>query len=215
MNIETLFLRKTELDGNFSYKDLYNDDLGAVHKESSRTLLYQGIAKNVISVEKFIVAEDVREELYQITEDTTGLKYTLIECLKEYHNESPFVIAPFIYLMKRIDANYSLSNRDGKFEVESKIDIKVCPRVDGANATPRLFLPEYNTAFASMNDNIENLMDILTVKGLTVYVIGTHDRSKTIIAYKVSRTDEYFEVAHRYKQQEMDELFRKKRNFEV
>lgn len=216
MNFESLFIKRITVDNNFNYKSLYNDDRGAVYKDEYKSLIREAISKSVITVEKFLIAEDVQDELYQISQDSKGLKYTLVELLKDYHSESNFVISPLIYLLKELDSNFSLAINEEKLEVVSDvINVEIRPRIDGMNATPRIFFPKEKVAIAVTNDNIENIGDILAVKDVKVYIIGTDDRSNKIYAYKVNRTSQYFEVAEGYKQNVVTDLFSKVRENEI
>jgi hypothetical protein len=216
MDFESLFIKKITVDNNFSYKSLYNDDRGAVFKDEYKSLIREAMSKGIITVEKFLIAEDVQDELYQINEDSKGLRYTLVELLKDYHSESNFVISPLIYLLKKLDPNFSLAIKEEKLEVVSDvISIEIRPRIDGRNATPRVFFPKERVAIAVTNDNIENLGDILAVEDVSVCIIGTDDRSNVIYAYKVNRTSKYFEVAEGYKQNVVADLFSKVREKEI
>jgi len=216
MDLESLFIKRITMDDNFNFKSLYNDDRGAVHKDAYKSLISEAISKGVITVEKFLIAEEVQDELYQISEDSKGLKYTLVELLKDYHSESNFVISPLIYLLKKLDPNFSLSISEEKLEVVSDvINIEIRPRIDGRNAAPRIYFPKEKVAIAVTNDSIENLGDILAVKDVNVYIIGTDDRSNIIYAYKVNRTNKYFEVAEGYLHRVVAELFSKVRDKEL
>jgi hypothetical protein len=62
---------------------------------------------------------------------------------------------------------------------------------------------------------VENLGDILAVKGVKVYIIGTDDCSNVIYAYKISRDDRYFDVAEGYKDNVRSELFNSIRKYEI
>lgn len=216
MNIEDLYLKSTDLEENFSYKFLYNDSRGAIFKDEHKTLIREAMSKGIITVEKFVLAKDVQDELYLILERTKGLHYTLIECLKDYHNESDFEIALLIYLLRKLDPQFLLDNMEGMLRVKSSIvDVEIRPRIDGKNATPRIFLPKEKIAFASTNDNIENLSDILAVRDVKVYIIGKDNRSKDIYLYKINREDRYFEVAEGYIDSIRNDLFNKVRKYEI
>lgn len=207
LNIENLFIKNITLDEDFDYKALYNDSRGAGYKEEYKSLIRGAIRNKAITVEKFLITESVQEQLYKISE-TRGHEYTLIGRLKGYPNESDYMVAPFVYLLKELDPQFTLNNNEGKLEIESNVfDLEICPRIDGKNATPRIFFPKEKVAIASTNDNIENLGDILAVKDVKVYIIGTDDRSNSIYAYKIKREDKFFEVAKGFKDHVTDELF--------
>ncbi|EML6323900.1 hypothetical protein QCQ60_004184 [Bacillus cereus] len=206
MDIEELFLKQVEIGGDFNYKVLYNDSRGAVYKDEYKSLIREAIEKNFIEIEKFIIAEDVQDELYQICE-TKGIQYTLIECLKNYHSESDFIIAPIIYLLKKLDPKFTLEiNEEGLKIISKSVDVEIRPRIDGKNAEPRIYFPNEKVAITSTNDNVENLGDILAIKGAKVYIIGTDNRSNLIYVYKINRYDRYFSVAEGYKNKLRSEL---------
>lgn len=201
MDFESLLIKKLTIDKNFDYSYLYNDDVGAIYKDEYKLLIREAISKDFITIEKFLIAEDVRDELYQISEESKGLNYTLIDRLKAYHNESNHLISPIIYILKQLDPNFSLIINEGELKLVSKnINVQIRPRIDEMNARPRLFFPKEKIAITLKNDNIENLGDILAVQDVKVYIISTDNPSNKIYAYKISRTDEYFKVAEGYKQ---------------
>lgn len=215
LNIEGIFIKKATLDDDFNYKMLYNDSRGAVFKDEYKALLRESVSKNAITVEKYIVAENIQDELYNLSE-TRGTQYTLIESLKNYHQESDSLIAPFIYILKKIDSDFTLNDKEGKFKIISNIfEVDLRPRIDGKNAEPRVFFPEEKIAFTSTNDNIENLVDILAVKEVKVYIVGTDARFKNIYAYKISRSKKFFEVAKGYIDNLRPDLFNKVKNHEI
>jgi len=205
LKLEDLFFRKVELEEGFTYKSLYNDDTrGAVHKGEHKTILRSAISKGVIKVEKYIVAENVQEDLYKIVDESKGSLITLIESLKEYHSESSFVIAPLIYLLKLIDPNYTIKE-DENIKIHSNVtDFLIRPRVDGANASPRLFMPSENIALTTTNDDVENLGDILITKDIEVYIIGIDSRSDQIWAYKIIKDERFSEGAKKYLKDQKD-----------
>jgi hypothetical protein len=215
MNIEGIFIKKVTLDDDFNYKMLYNDSRGAVFKDEYKALLREAISKKVITVEKFVIAENIQDELYNLSE-TKGPKYTLIECLKNYHQESDYLIAPFIYILKKLDGDFKLSDKEGEFIINSNLfEVDIRPRIDRKNAEPRIFFPKEKIAISSTNDNVENLVDILAVRDVQIYIIGTENRSNIIYAYKVSRSDRFFDVAKGYIDSLRPELSDRVKKYEI
>lgn len=51
--------------------------------------------------------------------------------------------------MKKLDPNFSLAIKEEKLKVVSDvISIEIRPRIDGMNATPRVFFPKEKVAIA-------------------------------------------------------------------
>lgn len=63
LDIEKLAIKKDFVDDDFDYRALYSDRRGAVFKEDYKHLISEAIAVNAITVEKFVIAEDVGDEL--------------------------------------------------------------------------------------------------------------------------------------------------------
>ena len=212
VNIEEQFLSEILLSDDFNYKDLYNDGArGAIFKDQYKSLIKQAIEKKVIVVKKFIVAENVQEELYKIVEEKGSLKTTLVNYLKDYASESDFLIAPFILLLRKLDPKFTvvIDESESRLLIKSKYEIRIRQRIDGANATPRIYLPNEKVSFSSSNDSVENLGDILSVKDTDVYVIDSEERSNRIVAYKILRNNKFFEVANSgFRTKVVSELFR-------
>lgn len=199
MDIEKLAIKKDFVDDDFDYRALYSDRREAIFKEDFKHLISEAIAVNAITVEKFVIAEDVGKELDQIM-DTKGVEGILLKLFKNHHSESDSISSPIIYMLKKLDPDFTCSTESGKLEIVSDLfEVEIRPRIDGRNAEPRLFFTKEKIAITSTNDDIETLGDVLAVKDVKVYAVGTDDFCKNVIAYKINRTDEYFDVADGFK----------------
>lgn len=65
------------------------------------------------------------------------------------------------------------------------------PRIDDKNAEPRLYFNKENTAIISTNESITNLVDILSIKDVTVYAIEFDYFNENIYAYKINSNERY------------------------
>ncbi len=111
-------------------------------------------------------------------------------------------------MLKKLDSQLKINTSGGQVKIVSDlVEVDICSRIDGKNATPRIFLSKEQIAFASTNDDIENLGDIFTVRGVDVYIVGADNRSNIIYAYKITRSDKFFEVAQGYKERINTDLF--------
>lgn len=116
-------------------------------------------------------------------------------------------MAPFIYILEKLDPNYTIENQKGNLVISSEvIKVEIRPRIDQKNAEPRLYLPEAKVALTSENDNVDNLGDILSVLNTDVYVICMDDYWNEIYAYKVIRDGRYFKVAEGFMDRVRGEL---------
>jgi len=111
-------------------------------KENYKDLISEAISVNAITIEKFVIAENVENELDQLI-DEKGHEKSLLRRLKNHHRESDRVTASIIYLLKQLDPAIRFSIKDGNFEMDSNLfEVKIRPRIDGKNAEPRLFFPK-------------------------------------------------------------------------
>lgn len=199
MDIEKLAIRKVSIDDDCDYHALYSDSRGAIFKEDYKHLIREAISRNAITIEKFVIAENVGDELDQII-DTKGVEKILVNRLKNHHREPDYVSASIIYLLKKLDPDFTCSTKGEKLGIVSdQFEVEVRPRIDEADAEPRLFFAKEEIAITSTNDDIETLGDVLAVKDIKVYAVGTDDNCNNIYVYKINRTDDYFKVADGFK----------------
>ncbi|WP_425446659.1 hypothetical protein [Dethiothermospora halolimnae] len=209
MDIEEVVLRELPLGEGFNYKTLYNDDRGAVHKEEYKGLLYSCLKEKVIEVKKYLVEEKVASMVFYDIADRSGKEeHQLKEKLKEYHQESYYNVAPFIYLLEKIEPNYKLSSKREEYKdpmLEYPDNIIIGHKFEGTNAFTRLFLKDSKIAINSFNDNIENLMDTLELDGISVYVLDVEKfghREQDIVLYKLTKRKEFnklkYEAQHKF-----------------
>lgn len=195
MDIEKLAIKK---DNNFDYRTLYSDSRRAKFKEDYKDLINEAISMNAITIEKFVIAENVEDELNQII-DTKGHERNLLRHLKNHHRELDHTTAPLIYMLKELDPDFRFCTENEKLEIVFDLfEVEIRPRIGGQNAEPRLFFMKEKIGLTSTNDDIGNLGDILAVKNVVVYAVGTDDYYNNIYAYKINRTDRYFEVAENF-----------------
>lgn len=140
----------------------------------------------------------------EITENS-GSEKRLLLSLKDYYNENEYIAASIICTLKLLDPDIIIPPKGQKLEINSGLyNIDIRPRIDDANAQPRLFFNKEKIAFISTNENVKNFVDILAVKNVIVYVIGVDYKEDTLYVYKINRDNRYFEVIERF----MDEIIR-------
>lgn len=114
MNLKDIVIKGMELDETFNFKRLYNDySRGAVFKEEYKSLIKEAICKKEILVKKYLIGENIQDELLELGE-VKGHEYTLLDRLKNYHNESISVVTPFVYILKKLDSEFTIEIKDKK-----------------------------------------------------------------------------------------------------
>lgn len=206
--IENIAIKKQPMKADFDYKLLYSDSRGAIFKTEYKALISEAIQKGIITIEKFIISEDAEDELFHIIE-TKGIQQRLLNRLKQHYNEYEDSVASLIYVLKKLDPDFTISIKEDRLKVDSNLfEIRIRTRIDGKNAEPRLFIENEKIALTSTNDDVGNLGDILAVRGIDVYAIGTDHLLKTVNAYRISRKDRYFDVAETFKDDIRPDLFK-------
>lgn len=199
MDIDKLAVQKVPVNDPFDYQVLYSDSRGAIFKDEYKQFIREAISTHAMTIEKFVIAENVGNELDQII-DTKGLERILLSRLKSNHRESDYISASLIYMLKKLDPDFTYNKVNEKLEIVSDLfEVELRPRIDGANAEPRIFFTKEKIAITSTNDDIETLGEVLAVKGVKVYAVGTDEHCNNIYAYKIKRTDRYLQVAEGFK----------------
>lgn len=213
MNIETVFKKELQFEDNFDYRKLYNDNRGAVHKDDYKALLRWCIKENVIQINKYLIQENVHPNIFYEIADTNGDGYyQLKEGLKDYHQESYYNIAPFIYFLGMLEPNYRLNKDRKEYEepiLEFPQNIRVGHKFKGTNAFSRLYFEDSKIVVNSSNDDVENLMDTLEIDGITVYVLDVEDMLRSeqrIVVYRLDKGENFNELKKKAEHRFLDQL---------
>ncbi len=213
MSIEKIIKSELQIEENFDYHKLYNDSRGAVHKDDCKLLLNYCIEEKVIDVKKYLIEENIDSDVFYDIADRNGKEYySLKEALKDYHQESYYKVAPFIYLLGLIEPNYRINtNRKEPEEavLEFPNNISVGYRFKGTNAFSRLYFEDNKTVINSSNDSVENLIDTLAIDGITVYILDVEEplRSKEkIVLYKLTKNEMFNKLKVKAKERFLEEI---------
>ena len=176
-------------------------------------LLNYCIEEKVIDVKKYLIEENIDSDVFYDIADRKGKGYySLKEALKDYHQESYYKVAPFIYLLDLVEPNYRINtNRKEPEEavLEFPTNISVGYRFKGTNAFSRLYFEDNKTVINSSNDSIENLIDTLAIDGITVYILDVEEplRSKEkIVLYKLTKNEMFNELKVKVKERFLEEI---------
>lgn len=213
MSIEKIIKSELQIEDNFDYHKLYNDSRGAVHKDDYKSLLNWCIKEKVIDIKKYLIEENIDPDVFYDIVDRKGKgNYRLREALKDYHQESYYNVAPFIYLLELIEPNYRINNNRKEYEepvLEFPNDIAVGHRFKGTNAFSRLYFQDRKIAINSFNDNVENLVDTLEIDGITLYVLVVEEilrREQNIVLYKLTKNEMFNELKDKAEHRFLEEI---------
>ncbi|AEY66622.1 hypothetical protein [Clostridium sp. BNL1100] len=186
--MNNIFADRIELQVDFSNTDLYNTSRGAIFKDEDINLFNYAIENGIITIEKYMLAKDIHSDiLLDIVDSKEKIIYFLIAKMKNYPQENEHVIAPFIYLLNKINpdfvANYKITS-----EPMIADDIQVGYQFEKSNAFSRIYIKSANMVFNSTNDSIENLIDTLCLNDINIYIIDVekqYSKSQDIVAYRL------------------------------
>lgn len=213
MGIEKILKNELKIEDNFDYHKLYNDSRGAVHKDDYKSLIRWCIKEKIIDVKKYLVEEKIHpDKFYDIADKKGEGYYRLKEALKDYHQESYYDVAPFIYLLELIEPNYRINNNRKEYEepvLEFPNNIMVGHRFKGTNAFSRLHCEDSKVSINSYNDSIENLVDTLVIDDITVYILVVEDilhSEQNIVIYKLTKNELFNELKDKAEHRFLEEL---------
>lgn len=213
MGIEKILKNEVKIEDNFDYHKLYNDSRGAVHKDDYKSLIRWCIKEKIIDVKKYLVEEKIHpDKFYDIADKKEEGYYRLKEALKDYHQESYYDVAPFIYLLELIEPNYRINNNRKEYEepvLEFPNNILAGHRFKGTNAFSRLFFEDSKVSINSYNDSIENLVDTLVIDDITVYILVVEailHSEQNIVIYKLTKNQLFNELKDKAEHRFLEEL---------
>lgn len=213
MSIEKIIKSELQLEDNFDYHKLYNDGRGAIHKDEYKALLKYCIKENIINVKKYLIEENINSDIFHdIVDKNSEGQYQLKEALKEYHQESHYLVAPFVYLLEMVEPKYKINEKRTQYEetlLEFPDNIEVGHRFERSNAFVRLYFKDSEISINSSNDSIENLVDTLELVDSTLYILYVDEfiyRKRDIVIYKLTKKYNFNELKYKAQHKFLDEI---------
>lgn len=214
MSIERIIKSELQIEeDSFDCHKLYNNSRGAIHKDDYKSLLEWCIKEKVIDIKKYPIKENINQDVFYDIADRKGKDYNqLKEGLKNYHQESYYNIAPFIYLLEMIEPNYRINNDRKEYEepiLEFPNNLLVGHRFKGTNAFSRLYFEDSKIAINSFNDSVENLVDTLEIDGITVYVLHVEEilhSEHNVVLYKLTKNKIFNELKYKAENRFLEEI---------
>lgn len=201
MDINKAIKKEIPIGEEFDCKVLYNDSRGAIHKEEYERLLSYCLQAGIIGVEKYLVEEKIPLELFAGIADERGKeRHYFKEKLKAYHQEKDYRVAPFIYLLEKIEPSYKLNTARKEYAdpmLDFPANIEVGHKFKGSNGFSRFFCSDSKVAINSANDDIETLINTLEIDDLTVYILDTEEPGyweQDLVLYKLIKSREFNQV---------------------
>ncbi|WP_160678406.1 hypothetical protein [Clostridium sp. C8-1-8] len=213
MNIDDVFSKKIELEQDFNYEKLFSGTKASAYDKRLRSLLINSIDKKFIQIKKYLVAEDVGEELSEI-EDWKVMSHKKIKSmLKDWHSESDYTLSPIIYILEKLEPNFivELDKENSIYKIKSDKNILIGHRFSVVDAFSRIYLPDKKIIINLSTDSLHNLIDSLSLENLVVYIVDLElvdGEYKRMVAYELIADSRYYECKKKSEDSLMSGIFK-------
>lgn len=213
MNIKEMFSKETELEPEFNYEKLFSGTKASAYDRRLRVLLKKSIDNKYIQIKKYLVAEDAGEELFEI-EDWKVMSHKKIKSmLKDWDRESDYTLSPIIYILEKLEPNFSLKldKEESTYKLKSDKNILIGNRFSIVDAFARIYLPDQKMIINLSTDSLVNLVNSLSLENLSVYIIDLElfdGEYKRMVAYELIADSRYRECKKKSEDSLMEGIFK-------
>ena len=208
MNINELFSKEIALDAEFNYEKLFSGTKASAYDRRLRSVLKSSINNMFIQIKKYLVAENIADELFEIEEWKINSHKKIKPILKDWHSESDYSLSPIIFVLEKLEPNFVVKpdKETSIYGIESYKNIIIGHRFGSVDAFARIYLPDEKLIINLATDSLHNLMDTLLLEGLTVYLLDV-EYGKKLIAYELIADSNYQTKYKTIKENLIDDIF--------
>ncbi len=197
--MENLFTKQLEIETDFDYKCLYSGDKSSSHDQRLKSLLKGGLVHKEIIIKKYLIAENIAEELDKLEEWKEMSHKKIKSILKDWHSESDYSLIPLLYILERLEPKFGVKPDEVTkiYSIHSEKNIKIGYRFDLQDAFAHIYMPYQKAIINLTSDRLSNLVNSLTIDEMKIYLLdlewinGTPDR---IVAYELSSSQRFKDV---------------------
>lgn len=213
MKMNELFSKEIELEPEFKYEKLFSNTKASVYDRRLRSLLKNSIDNKFIQIKKYLVEEDVGEELFEIEEWKVMSHKKIKSMLKDWHSESDYTLSPIICILEKLEPNFSveIDKDESIYKIKSDKNILIGHRFGIIDAFARIYLPDWKVIINLSTDSLHNLVDSLSLENLIVYILNLElvdGEYKRMVAYELIADSRYYEYKKKSEDSLMDGIFK-------
>jgi hypothetical protein len=207
-----IFTNEIELQKDFTFTKLYSSTKASASDKNLSSFLANSFRCGLIKVKKYLIANDVEDEMLNIEEWKAKSHIKIKPILKDWHSESDYSISPIIYFLERLEPNFIVEpNKETSiYEIKSNKNIIIGHRFTSVDAFARILLPDEKIIINLVTDSLHNLIDVLALEGYIIYLLDVEyvgGRPMKMIAYHLIADPNYQESYKAMQENRMDEIF--------
>jgi hypothetical protein len=197
--MENIFIKQLELDADFDYKSLYSGDKSSSYDVRLKSLLKGGLVHKEIIIKKYLIADNIAEELDKLEEWKEMSHKKIKSILKDWHSESDYSLIPLLYILERLESNFTVKPDEVTkiYSIQSEKNIEIGYRFALQDAFAHIYMPDERAIINLTSDRLSNLVNCLIIDEMKIYLLhlewinGTPDR---IVAYELSSSQRFKDV---------------------
>lgn len=133
--------------------------------------------------------------------------------LEDWHSESDYTLSPIIYILEKLDPNFSveIDKDESIYKIKSDKNILTGHRFGIIDAFARIYLPDWKAIINLSTDSLHNFVDSLSLENLTVYILDLElvdGEYKRMVAYELIADSRYYEYKKKSEDSLMDGIFK-------
>lgn len=210
--MEELFIKQMDLDLNFDYKKLYSGTKSSGDDTKLKSLLKFGLKHKEIEIKKYLIAENIADELDELEEWKEMSHKKIKSILKDWHSESDYPLIPILYILEKLEPKFQVEpDIETKiYSVKSNKNIKIGYTFQLQDAFARINLPDENIIINLTSDSLVNLVKCLMIENVKLYLLDLewiNGEASRLVAYELTSSQKFRDVKNDIDDKLISEFF--------
>lgn len=209
--MNNLFIKELQIDSTLDYKVLFSNTKSSALDRNLNALLKYGVAKGEIKVKKYLLAENIANELFELGEWKVKSHKKIKELLKDWHMESDASLIPILFILEKLESNFKVEpDAETKiFSIQSNRNIRIGHRFSSEDAFARIYFPDDKTIVNLTSDSLINLINCLVLENIKIYLLDMEwvgGEASKIVAYELISTEKFRHVRKELEEKLISEI---------
>ena len=122
--MNNLFFKELQIDSTIDYKLLFSNTKSSALDRNLNALLKYGVGKGEIKVKKYLLAENIANELFELGEWKVKSHKKIKDLLKDWHRESDASLTPILFILEKLEPHFKVE-RDAETKILLSNQIEV------------------------------------------------------------------------------------------
>lgn len=211
--MDSLLIKELPIKLPFDYEILFSSTKSSATDLRLKSLLKDGIKKQEIKIKKYLIANDVENELIELGEWKVKTHKKIKPLLKDWHLEGDESLIPLLFVLEKLEPGFEVvpDPEINLRSIKSYKNIEIGKPFTEEDAFARLFLPDEKVIVNLTSDSLRNTINCLMIENIKTYLVNIEwikGEPIRLVAYELISTENFKRVKKELDDNVRNEIFK-------